>query len=456
MSLVPLLFAAVALFAGDSDPPLAITHVNVVPMDKDGVLADQTVVVQGGRIAELGDAADVPVPEGARVVDGRGKWLIPGLADMHVHVWAETDLLLFVANGVTTVRNMFGSTTQIEWRDEIAKGARIGPRIYTAGPIVDGDPATWPGSTVLKDPDAAAKIVARQKKQGYDFIKCYSGLKPDAFEALMAAAKQNGMRVMGHVPTAVSLEDAVSLGQESIEHFTGLVGCCQKDDSQFASGVSFRTESLAWKQMDDTKTAAIARLCTEKGAWNCPTLVVMQKWAKGKDAEALLARPEMRFVDPNLKVFWGGPMMYLARMPDEALAQSHAADADRLHALSVFHAEKAPLLVGTDMGNPYVVAGWSLHEELANFVAAGFTPFEALRAASADAARFMHAENEWGTIAPGRAADLILLEADPLADITNATKRTGVVVAGKYHAESELQDKLEALAKEFAPADEGK
>ncbi len=445
-----MLLATTLLLSGVlAAPPLVITHVRVVPMDRETVLDDRSVVIVDGRITRVAPSADVTIEPGAQVIDGAGKWLLPGLADMHVHAWVESDLTLFVANGVTTVRNMFGSPMHVEWRDAIAAGTRFGPRIYTAGPIIDGSPPVWPGSTVLTDPADADDVVVEQQEAGYDFLKCYSKLSADAFDALAAAGKKHGMRMMGHVPPAVTIEHAIEVGQESIEHFTGLVACCQTGDSPVKDAGAFQNESIAWKHVDDAKITAVAKSCAAHGAWNCPTIVVMQKWAKGKDADDLLARPEMRYVDPQIKWYWSSPMMYLAKMPDEVLAASHAADADRLHALSLFHAAGAPLLAGTDMGNPYVVAGWSLHEELANFVAAGCTPFEALKAATSDAAKFMHAEQEWGTIAEGRVADLVLLDANPLADVKNAARTAGVVVRGAWHPQSELHEMLEKIAAAF-------
>lgn len=459
---IVLFVADVAVAADDAaspsqakEPALVLRHVKVVPMDRDVTLDDQTVVVDSGRIVAIGHADEVAIPEGATVIECAGKWLMPGLADMHVHLWMEDDLTLFVANGVTTVRNMFGSPQQLAWREEIAANQRFGPRLYTAGPIIDGNPPVWPGSTVLVDPAKAEAVVLAQKEAGYDFLKAYSRLPAAAFHALAEAGKKHGMRVMGHVPDAVSLQDAAAAGQESFEHWTGLVACCQDDDSPFTlegsaiGGVTFMNEAKAWKQIDDAKIAAAAKTCAEAGLWSCPTIVVMQAWAKGDAAEAALARPEMRFVSPQIKDYWTSPAMYLAQMSDAFLATSQAADSDRKRAVKIFHDAGAGLLCGTDMGNPFVVAGFSLHQELANFVASGLSPYAALRAATADAARFMRAEGDWGTVTVGAQADLILLLADPLEDVSNAAKRAGVVVDGRWFAEADLEERLEVIARRF-------
>jgi len=437
------------------EPALVFRNVDVVPMDRDVTLDDQTVVVESGRIVAIGPTDAITIPDGAIVIEGAGKWLMPGLADMHVHLWMEDDLTLFVANGVTTVRNMFGSPQQLAWRDEIAANERFGPRLYTSGPIIDGNPPVWPGSTVLVDPADAEDVVLAQKEAGYDFLKVYSRLPAAAFLALAKEAKEHGIRVMGHIPDAVALQDAAAAGQESFEHWTGLVACCQGDDSPFASegsavgAVSFMNEAKAWKRIDDAKIAAAAKTCAEAGLWSCPTIVVMQSWAKGAAAEAALARPEMRFVSPQIKEYWTSPSMYLAQMSDSFLATSQAADIDRKRAVKIFHDAGAGLLCGTDMGNPFVVAGFSLHQELANFVASGLSPYAALRTATADAARFMRAAGDWGTVTVGARADLLLLDADPLVDVANAAKRAGVVVDGVWFREADLKERLEVIARRF-------
>lgn len=436
-------------------PALAIEHVTVVPMDREGVLEDQTVLVQDGVIAALGPAAEQTVPADARRIDGRGRFLVPGLADMHVHVWDENDLYLFVANGVTTVRNMFGSEQQLDWRERIESGALVGPRIYTAGPIIDGRPVVWPGSTELVDPDEAAEVVAEQKAAGYDFLKPYARLTRECYEALAIAAEEQDMRMMGHVPEALSIRDVLEAHQHTIEHLGGWVEATQRDDSPYRV-VDYRTESAAWQTVDPGRVAALAQEVQKSGAWNCPTLVVYQKWAKGDAAEAQFARPEMRYVSPFLRMAWApdSPSNYLTSLPEAAVEASNRAVPAMQRAVAALRdacrgGAHGGILLGTDMGNPYVLAGFAVHEELANLAAAGLTPYEALRAGTADAARCMEDGDEWGSIGVGKRADLLLLSADPLADVGNAAKRVGVVLHGRWFAEEELAAELERRAREF-------
>lgn len=432
-----------------ADTAVAFVGVSVVPMSSNAVLADQTVVVRGDRIVALGPAADTAVPEGATRIEGKGRWLMPGLADMHVHTWSTDDFPLFLANGVTTVRNMFGSEMQLAWRQQIEAGELLGPTMITAGPIVDGDPPVWPGSTVLTDPAQAEQVVLEQSRAGYDFLKVYAGLKLDVYDALVTAAKAHHMRFMGHVPDAVGLEHVIAAGQGSIEHLDGFAALAQAADSPFAGKTDSRLMLRAWKHVDDARLAELADRCAKNGVWNCPTLVVLEKWVGPEAAQAQMARPEMKYVTPVLLGFWSPENSYLTRLPAEVLDQVAGGDADRKRCVGVLHQHGARILAGTDMGNPFVVAGWALHEELANLVQAGLSPYEALRAATSGAAEFMGAPKEWGVVAVGARADLLLLEDNPLADVRNAAKRVGVMVRGQWFEQAALQAQLDELAARF-------
>jgi hypothetical protein len=313
----------------------------------------------------------------------------------------------------------------------------------------------WPGSTELVDPDRAAEVVAEQKAAGYDFLKPYARLTRECYEALAVAAEEQGMALMGHVPETLTLHDVLEAGQRTIEHMGGWAEAAQRADSPYKL-IDFTLESLAWQTVDPERLARVAAEVAAAGAWDCPTFVVLQKWAKGAEAEALLQRPEMRFVSPGIKAGWSpdSPMNYLARMPESAVQAAHEAVPAMQRALiplrNAWRAKgRGGILLGTDMGNPFVVAGFSLHEELANLVAAGLTPFEALRAGTADAAACMEAEEEWGTLAVGRRADLLLLAGNPLEDVGQAAHPLGVVLNGRWLSSEELQAELEKRARTF-------
>jgi len=465
LSPAPALAAQVSAAADPpaAPPAIAFEHVHVVPMaqpaakpstkNEEGggetgqrLLRDQTVIVREGRIAELGPASAVRVPEGAQRIDGAGRYLAPGLADMHVHTWDAGELALFVAYGVTTVRNMFGSPIQLMWRAQIEEGKLFGPRLYTAGPIVDGEPPVWPGSAVLVSAEEADALVLGQKQAGYDFLKAYARLERDPYDALVAAGKKHGLRVVGHVPDAVGIERALFAGQSTIEHLTGYVAASQTEDSPFLGRVGLLDEQQAWDSVDPEKLDELVLATRDAGAWNCPTLVVLQKWVQGEEAERLMQRPEMRFVAPMTRSFWSPKNNYLSKMPEDVLAEIRAADVHRKRLVGALHAAGARILLGTDMGNPFVVPGVAVHEELENLVDAGLSPYEALRAATSGAAECMGAGAEWGSVAVGSSADLVLLEADPLEDVRNARRIAGVMLRGRWHTAEELAQKLEALA----------
>jgi imidazolonepropionase-like amidohydrolase len=418
---------------------VAFVDARVVPMDSDRVLEHQTVVVQQGVIVAMGAAGAVTVPDGALVVDGRGRFLMPGLADMHVHVEEVDELLLFVANGVTTVRNMWGNRggkrllgfpDHLELRDRIRRGELLGPTIYTAGPILEGRPAGNPFMTVVTSPAQAEREVARQAELGYDFIKVYDNLEPEVYRAVAETARRHGLAVAGHVPSRVGLDAALAGGLHTIEHLSGYV------DADAAEPL-----------IEPRALPDIARQTADAAAWNTPTFVI---WQKRVPTEADVTRPEMRYVSPRMQRIW---RTFTAQM---VASISYEGDdyAARMLALmtgvvSHLHEAGAGLLLGTDTDNAYVIPGYSIHEELAYLVAAGLSPFEALRAGTAAAAEALGEEGVFGTVSVGARGDLVLLEADPLVDVANVQRRVGVMVRGRWIAEEDLQHMLAGLAQSY-------
>jgi imidazolonepropionase-like amidohydrolase len=308
----------------------------------------------------------------------------------------------------------------------------------------------WPGSVELVDPDEASALVAAQKAAGYDFLKPYARLTRECYEALVIAGDEQGLSLMGHVPDSLGLHDVLMARQHTIEHMGGWADAAQPAGAP-RRGNGFREEQLAWQTVAPERLAALAEAVQEAEVWNCPTLIVLQKWSQGDDARALLARPEMRYVSPFTRAFWSpdSGANYLTQLPAEDVAAARDSVPAMQRAVAMLRDAGGGLLLGTDMGNPYVVAGFAVHEELANLVAAGLTPFEALRAGTADAARCMGAEDDWGTLAVGRRADLILLEANPLADVRNAAARVGVALHGRWLPAAELTAELERRARSF-------
>lgn len=436
-------------FVDDEPGASAFIDVTLVAMVDETELPHQTVVVRGDRIVAVGRLGEVEIPDDARRIDGRGQWLMPGLTDGHVHVWGEDELLLFVANGVTTVRNMWGAPLHFAMAERVAAGEIVGPNILTTGPIMDGVPPIWNGSLALDDADAARASVAEQKAAGYDFIKVYSRLGPDVYEAIVQASREAGLLVCGHVPDAVGLSRALALGQGSIEHLTGFFEALRVADGASARDAAQLSLAQRWS-LPTVSDAALNQIAAEVAAsrsWNCPTLLVYAKIVGVDEARQLLAAPEMRYVSPSTRSTWDpGADFRTSQLTDNDYADLRATDITRRRIVAALHEAGAPLLLGTDTPNPFVIPGFSIHEELALLVASGLTPYEALSAGTRESARFLRDDRPVGTLVVGNAADLLLLAADPLADVAALQQRSGVMAAGRWYAEETLRAQLEQLA----------
>jgi len=424
---------------------IAFVHVDILPMtiadpgEKDPLLRDQTLIVSEGLIHSLGPASEVEIPEGAQVIDGESKTLMPGLVDMHVHNWDPGQHLLFLANGVTTVRNMFGSPMQRTWRDQIAAGERVGPSIYTAGPIVDGSPPVWPGSRVVTTYEEGVQAVRDQVEAGYDFIKVYTRLTQDAYDGIMSAAHEADIPVMGHVPAAVGIETVLISGQRTVEHLDGYEALLR--GAEPAPNENYLETLGVWSRVDPSRVDSAVELSVEAGIYNCVTLIVMQKMMSMDLVEAELQRPFMRYIPKRTKDSWRSMAKDRVVMADVA----QAGNAGRTSFTGALAAGGARILLGTDQANPFVAAGFSLHDEIDNLIAAGLSPYTALFAGTRGAAECMEATDTFGSIAPGLRADLLLLDGNPLDEIGFTRRRAGVMVRGVWMPHEELQSKLDAL-----------
>jgi len=418
----------------------AFMGVHVIPMDSERILWDQTVLVVGDRIVALGPASEVEPPPGVRLISARGRFLLPGLADMHVHVGTERDLTLFLAHGVTTVRNMWGFDWLLDWKREIERGEMLGPTIFTAGPLLDGDPPIWDTSPVVTDPREAERIVRMQKREGFDFVKVYVRLSSEVYEAVVSEARRQGMAVAGHVPYQVGLDRVLSAGQASIEHLDGYMEALKRDDSPEITGGDVDRRFFAVSFVDRDKIAVLARKTRDAGVWNCPTLIVEKKWGTREETARFFERVEMAYVPPPTLDWWKDHSgLNLSRESADIARQGYAVRKDLVRALCD---AGAGILLGSDTPNPLVVPGLSVHEELENLVEAGLTRYEALRAGTFDAARFLGQEEEFGQVRVGARADLLLLDRSPLDAVSNASIPRGVMVRGIWLDREELDKML--------------
>lgn len=447
--LLALLCVAYFASAQQSPPVASIRHVTVINVVNGAKLADQTVTIQGDRIASIAasTSADDTQPNS---IDARGAFLIPGLWDMHVHVHDKDELPLYVANGVTGIRIMSGEKDEAGLRRELASESPS-PEIYLASAIVDGDPPVWPGSIVVKKPDDARRKVDEIKASGADFVKVYERIPRDAYFAIADEAKQQHIPFEGHVPESITAQEASAAGQRSIEHLTGIPYACSSKQEEImvdlAHAQIFRQrlaiEANAFRSIDDNKCQALFAEFRANDTWQVPTLTVLRMWGHLDDSK-FLSDPRAAFIDRRFRdrweertrfqrMHWNNQIYQLAR--GVFAMDEHVAGA-------MFHAS-VPMMAGTDAMNPFTFPGFSLHDELALLVESGVTPLGALQMATINPAKFMEKTADLGTIEAGKAADMVLLSADPLADIHNTTQIQAVWLKGKYFDKAALNAMLE-------------
>ena len=411
--------------------PVVITNVNVLRLDREGVLAGQTVVVERGIIRRLGPTRNRTMLPASETIDGTGKFLMPGLVDLHVHLASNTGddqraiLKLFVANGVTTVLNLRGAPQILELKAAVAAGRVLGPTIYTSGPYVNEPFVTTPADV--------ERAVVEQKRAGYDVVKLHGNLSREAYATLNAVARREGIRVVGHAPRNLGLAPMFEERQYAVVHAEEFLY-----DRENTSRNAARIEP---------QIPALARSMARAGIWLMPNLTAFKVIAwQVRDLDAVLARPEMRFMPAAVRTGWGpATNPYTTRLGREKYPEIQALYQLVEKLVRGFRAGGVRLLIGTDAMNTGVVPGFSTHDELADLVAAGLTPFEALRAATANAADFLAVPGQRGLVAVGQKADLLLLDANPLENIANSRRIAGVMLRGRWLSRTGLLEILEEL-----------
>ena len=396
-------------------------------MDRPGVLADHSVLISGDRIVSVAPAASIAIPSSARRVDGRGKFLVPGLADMHAHDIEPPDLEMYVAAGVTQLRILAANPTAIALRDGKVGGHVLQPSVYVEGFLTDGSPPTYPFAQIAKDPASVTDVVKLHQQLRLPSIKAYGRLTRASYDALVSQGHAAGLHIVGHVPKDVGLEHALASGQRSIEHLFGYE---------------------PWLA-DEARMTEIATRTQSAGAWNVPTLVLVEHDASANDVGSIGRIPGIRYVQPALVAAWRVNTVGRSEERNAALARNVIARRAMVRALD---RAGAHLLIGTDTGNPFVVPGFAVTDEIVMFVESGVSPWAALRAATSGAAEYLGLTQEIGTIAAGRRADLLLVSGNPLDDITNLRRREGVMLRGVWHPAADLDARLGRRAASYATA----
>jgi imidazolonepropionase-like amidohydrolase len=474
LAILLILLPGFPLKAQTSPPrPLAFTHVTVIDGTGAKPKTNQTVLVTGDRITAVGQTGKVKIPEDAQVVDATGKFLIPGLWDMHVHATTIPHFCaLYIANGVTGVRDMFspGVGALLPLRKQIGEGKAIGPRLVFAGRIVDGPQPVWQGSVEAKTVEEGRQAVHTVQKDGSDFVKVYSKLPRDVYIAIVDEAKKQKLPFAGHVPSSVRAAEASDLGQRSMEHlYEVLKGCSsqaepiqkafaeavarlEKSQPDYGKQVAVLARERDQKIQDtyDPKIAAALFAKFKKNrTWQCPTLTVLRNIAFPDD-KTITEDPRVNYLPTYATNSWGpNNDSRLRTWTPEDFERAKQNYRKHVELVGTMRKAGVEFLAGTDVMNPYCLPGFSLHDELALLVQAGLTPMEALQAATRNPARFFGNEKEMGTVQAGKLADLVLLDADPLQDIRNTTKIRAVVANGRTFDRAAL-DKLLADAEKAA------
>ncbi len=426
---------------------VAIVGSRVIPMTGERVIDDATVLVSEGVIRAVGSASSIKIPKGARVIAAQGMFLLPGFGEMHAHVpagpmsaYARDDVLfLWVANGVTVARGMLGVPEHLQLRADLASHRILGPRLITSGP-------SFNGSTV-QSPEQGARRVREQKAAGYDFIKLHPGLSRESFLAIAQTAHEAGIPFAGHVSQAVGLQLALEQGQRSVDHLDGYLlalvpPAAREGENPDNAGLVMKFEPALLPE--------VARMTRAAGTWVVPTQTLYENMLGPEPVAQLEARPEMRYVPRKLREQYAQTKRQIAESPGVTVEFSQRYVNTRRQLIRALHDGGVGMLLGSDSPQTFNVPGFAVHRELQVLVAAGLTPYQALRTATAAPAEFFGARGAYGTVVVGADADLVLLRKDPLQDIANTQSIEGVMVRGRWLDRAYLDRGLREIEKRMA------
>lgn len=438
---------------------LAFTHATVVDVVEGKLVHDQVVRISGNQIVEVGPSAGARIPPGTRVVDAKERFLIPGLWDMHAHLFdvdtpgcPGVTFPLMLAHGVTGARDVGGYVDLLlAWRGEVESGRILGPRIIGTGPLIDGVPVTYaPMSIVARTPEDGRMIVDALAARGADFVKAYEMLRRDTFLAIVDQAKKRGLAVAAHVPLTVLAGEASDAGVRSFEHLRNIELACSRDAEALLAertskleagagriGMELRAEIHSAQRMraldthDPERCTALLRRLVANGTWQVPTLFLGTREALRPDLSEGV-RDTLRWVPELQRADWAAWSKRVSALTPEVAAERKRHAEWLIQLVRRMKQEGVGLLAGSDISVQWIVPGAALHEEMHSLVEAGLTPLEALRSATWSAARYFDKSGEFGAVAPGRIADLVLIDADPLADIRNVRRIRAVIANGRY------------------------
>ncbi|MVM32064.1 amidohydrolase family protein [Spirosoma sp. HMF4905] len=425
---------------------IVFKSVNVIPMDRERVIDNQTVVVRNGRITAMGNEGSVKFGKEALVIDAKGKYLTPGWAEIHAHVPPIDDiepmkevLILYLANGITTIRGMLGHPKHLELRSKINNGEILGPHFYATGPSFNGQ--------TVKTAERGAEMVREQKAAGYDFLKLHPGLTKETFPAIAKTAHEVGIPFAGHVSFNVGVWRAIDAGYSSIDHMDGFVEAivprsdtlAEPETGLFASWIAYRA--------DASQIPKLVKGLREKHIRVVPTQALAERWLSPLPADAFSNDPEMKYMKPEqLKGWVNTKVGYLA---NPNFSKEHAEKLIQIRRKLIYECQKngVELLLGSDAPQIFNVPGFSIHHEMKYMVDAGLTPYEVLRTGTVNVASYFN-KPDWGTVKTGNVSDLVLLSGNPLKDINQTKNIEGVMIGTNWLSKEYIQKELKKLEKQ--------
>lgn len=451
LTAVLILVATIILHAQGGRTPLprevVFRNVGVVPMDRETVLQRQVVVTKGGRITAMGPANQVRYDRNAIVIEADGKFLLPGLAEMHAHVPPSDDeeeikevLNLFLLNGITTIRSMLGHPKHLEIREAIRKGEIPGPHLFTTGPSFNG--------MSVRSPEAGADMVRRQKEAGYDFLKLHPGLTRPKFDAIAAAAKEVGIPFAGHVSYGVGVWRAIEAGYSSIDHLDGFVEALVPGIEKIPEPEAGLFAMFVADQADRSRIPELMSALKKNRIWVVPTQSLAERWFHPDYSPELFTKePERIYLKPDTEQQWVSAKQNLRNNPKYDAQKMKEFIQLRRDLIRECQRNGVGLLLGCDAPQVFNVPGMSTHRELEYLVAAGLTPYEALKTGTLNVADYL-GQKDAGVIRTGAVSDLILLEANPLEDVRNTNRIAGVMIGTQWMDKSDLATALKKLEKQ--------
>ncbi|GAB3717080.1 amidohydrolase family protein [Spirosoma flavus] len=425
---------------------IVFRSVNVIPMDRERVLENQMVVVKNGHITAMGNEGSVKFGKDALVVDAKGKYLTPGWAEIHAHVPPIDDiepmkevLLLYLTNGITTIRGMLGHPKHLELRDKINSGEILGPHFYATGPSFNGQ--------TVKTAERGAEMVREQKAAGYDFLKLHPGLTKETFPAIAKTAHEVGIPFVGHVSFNVGVWMAINANYSSIDHLDGFIEAItpgsdtlvERETGQFGAWIAYRT--------DESRIPKLVNGLREHKIRVVPTQALAERWLSPMPAETYTKAPEMKYMKASDIQNWTNAKNNYTNNPQ--FSKDHAQKLIEIRRKLILACQKngVELLLGSDAPQVFNVPGFSIHHEMKYMVDAGLTPYEVLRSGTVNVASYLN-HPDWGTIKVGNVSDLVLLNGNPLKDIGQTRNIEGVMMGNKWLSKEYIQATLKKLEKQ--------